>query len=97
MGDTGSLFLGGFLGSVLVLSGNTLFVPIFGIMFVISAVSVIIQVIHYKRKKERVFLMTPIHHHFQLKGITEAKISYIYFIITLIFGFISFINYMGYI
>ncbi|MBD5632083.1 MAG: phospho-N-acetylmuramoyl-pentapeptide-transferase [Clostridia bacterium] len=86
MGDTGSLALGGFISCISVFSGNSLYIPIVGIMFVISGISVIVQVIYYKRTRKRVFLMAPIHHHFQMKGYTECKISYVYFALTTLVG-----------
>ena len=91
MGDTGSLALGGLISCLSVFSGNTLYIPVLGIMFVLSGISVIIQVIYYKRTKRRVFLMAPIHHHFQMKGYTESKISYTYFVITSLVGIICLI------
>ena len=86
MGDTGSLALGGFIACVSVFSGNSLYIPLVGIMFVISGISVIVQVIYYKRTRKRVFLMAPIHHHFQMKGYSECKISYAYFALTCLVG-----------
>lgn len=86
MGDTGSLALGGFISCVSVFSGNSIYIPILGIMFVISGISVIVQVIYYKRTRKRIFLMAPIHHHFQMKGYSESKISYAYFVITSLIG-----------
>lgn len=82
MGDTGSLALGGFIGIVAVLSGLELLLPIMGIMFVLSALSDIIQVLHYKRTKKRVFLMAPLHHHFEQKGVHENRIVVVYIVIT---------------
>lgn len=82
MGDTGSLGLGGFIAIVALLSGLELLLPIMGIMFVLSAVSDIIQVLHYKRTKKRVFLMAPLHHHFEQKGVHENKIVVVYIVIT---------------
>ncbi|MDE7265045.1 MAG: phospho-N-acetylmuramoyl-pentapeptide-transferase [Clostridia bacterium] len=89
MGDTGSLALGGFISCVSVFSGNSLFIPSLGIMFVISGISVIVQVIYYKRTRRRVFLMAPLHHHFQMKGYTECKITYAYVLITALVGILS--------
>ncbi len=89
MGDTGSLSLGGFLAAISIFSSNTFFIPVLGIMFVISSISVIIQVFYFKRTRKRVFLMTPIHHHFQLKGYSEAKIVFSYSSITFVMGAIS--------
>jgi phospho-N-acetylmuramoyl-pentapeptide-transferase len=88
MGDTGSLALGGFISCVSIFSGNSLYIPIIGIMFVLSGISVIVQVIYYKRTRRRIFLMAPVHHHFQMKGYTECKISYMYFLITSLVGII---------
>lgn len=86
MGDTGSLALGGLIACVTVFSGNSLYLPILGITFVLSGISVIVQVIYYKRTGKRVFLMAPLHHHLQMKGLTECKISYIYALITAVSG-----------
>lgn len=86
MGDTGSLSLGGFAASVALFSGNALVIPIAGAMFVLSSISVIIQVIYYKKTGKRVFLMAPIHHHFQEKGYSEGKISFVYAVITAVLG-----------
>ena len=88
MGDTGSLALGGLISCLSVLSGNSLYIPILGIMFVISGISVIVQVIYYKRTRRRVFLMAPIHHHFQMKGYTECKITCAYVLSTAFVGII---------
>ena len=88
MGDTGSLALGGFISCVCVFTENTLYIPLLGIMFVISGISVILQVIYYKRTRRRIFLMAPIHHHFQMKGYTECKIAYSYVVITALIGLI---------
>lgn len=91
MGDTGSLAIGGLISCVSVFSGNSLYIPILGIMFVISGISVIVQVIYYKRTRKRVFLMAPLHHHFQMKGYSECKISYCYFALTAFVGIICLI------
>ena len=88
MGDTGSLALGGLISGISVFSGNSLYIPILGIMFVVSGISVIVQVIYYKRTRRRVFLMAPLHHHFQMKGYTECKITYAYVLITAFVGII---------
>ena len=84
MGDTGSLALGGFIGAFSIFTRLELFLPIIGIMFVLSAVSDIIQVLHYKRTKRRVFLMAPLHHHFEKKGVHENRIVVIYIVITML-------------
>ena len=86
MGDTGSLSLGGFAASSALLTGNVLAIPFVGIMFVLSSISVMMQVIYYKRTGKRIFLMAPIHHHFQQKGHTEGKIAYAYAAVTALVG-----------
>ena len=94
MGDTGSLSLGGFLGAISIFSLNGFFIPILGIMFVLSSISVIVQVLHYKKTKQRIFLMAPLHHHFQLKGYTETQIGYIYSLITVVCGVVAVLSYL---
>ena len=94
MGDTGSLSLGGFIGSISIFSSNSFYIPILGIMFVVSCISVIVQVVYFKKTKKRVFLMAPLHHHFQMKGYSEQKISYIYSVITAILGLFCIIIYL---
>ena len=84
MGDTGSLALGGLIASLAICTKQILLIPILGIMFVVSCVSVILQVISYKLTKKRVFLMAPYHHHLEKKGLNENKIVVIYIVITLI-------------
>lgn len=94
MGDTGSLSLGGFIGAISIFSLNSFFIPLIGIMFVLSSISVIIQVLYFKRTKKRVFLMAPIHHHFQLKGYSETQIGYVYALITTICGVLAILPYL---
>ena len=94
MGDTGSLALGGFVAITSIVSGNLLFIPVVGITYVLSSISVIVQVIYYKRTKKRVFLMAPLHHHFQHKGYEESKIAVGYKVLTLILGLICVISYL---
>lgn len=86
MGDTGSLALGGALAGLAVMSGLSLIAPIIGVVFVISCVSDIIQVLHYKRTKKRVFKMAPFHHHLERSGLHENKIVSLYLTVTLIVG-----------
>lgn len=86
MGDTGSMALGAAVACIGIFSRSSLFIPLFGIMFVASALSVVIQVAYYKKTKKRVFLMAPLHHHFEKKGIHETKIVAVYGIITLMVG-----------
>ena len=92
MGDTGSLYLGGMIATISIFSSNTLFIPLFGIMFVVSGISVIMQVLVYKRSKKRLFLMAPLHHHFEYKGHSESKIVFTYKLITLFVSLICLIT-----
>ena len=94
MGDTGSLSLGGFVAITSVVTGNLLFIPIIGITYVLSSISVIIQVIYFKKTQKRVFLMAPLHHHFQHKGYDESKIAVGYKMLTLVLGLICVISYL---
>ncbi|MCL2569770.1 MAG: phospho-N-acetylmuramoyl-pentapeptide-transferase [Firmicutes bacterium] len=87
MGDTGSLYLGGIIATLSIFSFMGLFILFLGIMFVVSALSDIIQVIYFKKTGgKRVFLMAPYHHHLEKKGFSEAKIVVIYSIVTVIMG-----------
>lgn len=87
MGDTGSLALGGFASCIAVFTGNALYIAVVGLAFVFSVISVVLQVIYYKvTNGKRIFLMSPVHHHFQQKGYSESKISYAYFLATLLLG-----------
>ncbi len=74
MGDTGSLALGAVLATVAILTRREVTLFFVGFVFVIETLSVIIQVLHYKRTKKRIFLMTPLHHHFEKKGYDEPDI-----------------------
>ena len=89
MGDTGSLALGGLITTLAVFSKLTLYIPFLGLCYVITALSDIIQVLHYKRTKKRIFLMAPLHHHFQMKGVHENKVVAIYIISTMIICLIA--------
>ncbi|UWQ00604.1 phospho-N-acetylmuramoyl-pentapeptide-transferase [Aliiroseovarius crassostreae] len=89
MGDTGSLALGGALGAIAVATKHELVLAIVGGLFVVEALSVIIQVLYYKRTGKRVFLMAPIHHHFEHKGWKEPQIVIRFWIISLILALIG--------
>lgn len=89
MGDTGSLALGGALGSIAVLTKHEIVWMIIGGVFVAEALSVIIQVVWFKRTGKRVFLMAPIHHHFEKKGYAESQIVIRFWIIALVLAMIG--------
>ncbi|WP_299874476.1 phospho-N-acetylmuramoyl-pentapeptide-transferase [uncultured Sulfitobacter sp.] len=89
MGDTGSLALGGALGAIAVATKHELVLAIVGGLFVVEALSVIIQVIYFKRTGKRVFLMAPIHHHYEKKGWAEPQIVIRFWIISLILAMVG--------
>jgi phospho-N-acetylmuramoyl-pentapeptide-transferase len=89
MGDVGSLSLGGFLGTMAVLTKNELLMVLLGGVFVVEALSVITQVASFKLTGKRIFKMAPIHHHFELGGLTETKIIVRFWIISILLGALS--------
>ena len=89
MGDTGSLALGGALGAIAVASIQEIVLAIVGGLCVVEALSVIVQVIYFKRTGKRVFLMAPIHHHYEKKGWAEPQIVIRFWIISLILAMIG--------
>ncbi|APZ51524.1 phospho-N-acetylmuramoyl-pentapeptide-transferase [Salipiger abyssi] len=89
MGDTGSLALGGALGAIAVATKHEIVLAIVGGLFVVEALSVIIQVFYFKRTGKRVFLMAPIHHHYEKKGWAEPQIVIRFWIISLILALIG--------
>ncbi|GGD92325.1 phospho-N-acetylmuramoyl-pentapeptide-transferase [Aureimonas endophytica] len=89
MGDTGSLALGGMVGTIAVATKHELVLAIIGGLFVIEALSVIIQVGSFKLTGKRVFLMAPIHHHFEKLGWTESQVVVRFWIIAFILAFIG--------
>ena len=89
MGDTGSLALGGALGAIAVATKHEIVLAIVGGLFVVEALSVIIQVLYFKRTGKRVFLMAPIHHHYEKKGWAEPQIVIRFWIISLILAVVG--------
>lgn len=89
MGDTGSLALGGALGAIAVCTKHEIVLAIVGGLFVVEALSVIIQVLYFKKTGKRVFLMAPIHHHFEKKGWSEPQIVIRFWIIALILALVG--------
>ncbi len=93
MGDTGSLALGGFVVSVAIILKMPLFLVIVGLIYVLEALSVIIQVFYFKiTHGKRFFKMAPLHHHYEMKGVTETKIVMTFYIITTILCLIGFLG-----
>jgi phospho-N-acetylmuramoyl-pentapeptide-transferase len=95
MGDTGSLGLGGAIAALAVLTKNEVLLIIIGGIFVMEALSVAIQVFSFQRFRKRVFLMAPIHHHFELVGWSETKIILRFWIVAAICGAIGFTLYQA--
>ncbi|MEE8722876.1 MAG: phospho-N-acetylmuramoyl-pentapeptide-transferase [Eggerthellaceae bacterium] len=95
MGDTGSLALGMALGCLAVVTKTEFVVIIIGGLFVCEALSVMIQVAHYKRTGRRVFLMAPLHHHFEKKGWSETKVVVRFWIISGMFAGAGFVLYFA--
>ncbi|MCA0920092.1 phospho-N-acetylmuramoyl-pentapeptide-transferase [Pseudooceanicola nanhaiensis] len=89
MGDTGSLALGGAIGAIAVATKHEIVLGIVGGLFVVEALSVIIQVLYFKRTGKRVFLMAPIHHHYEKKGWAEPQIVIRFWIISLILAMVG--------
>lgn len=82
MGDTGSLFLGGFVSAVSIAMGFEIFLIMCGIMFIVETMSVILQVASFKLTGKRIFKMSPIHHHFEMCGMSENAIVIMFSVIT---------------
>jgi UDP-N-acetylmuramyl pentapeptide phosphotransferase/UDP-N-acetylglucosamine-1-phosphate transferase len=89
MGDTGSLALGGVIGTMAILTKQELLLPVVAGLFVIEALSVVIQVASFKLTGKRVFRMAPLHHHFELKGWSETKVTIRFWIIAILFALMS--------
>ena len=89
MGDVGSLSLGGFLGSMAVFTKNEILMLVLGGVFVAEALSVIAQVISFKLTGKRVLKMAPLHHHYELEGMTETKIIVRFWIISILLAVLS--------
>lgn len=84
MGDVGSLALGGALAAMAIMTGTAIYLGIAGIIYVAEALSVMIQVAWFKRTKRRVFLMAPLHHHYEYKGWKETKVVMVFALATLV-------------
>jgi phospho-N-acetylmuramoyl-pentapeptide-transferase len=89
MGDTGSLSLGGSLGVVSIISKHEIVLAIVGGLFVLETVSVVVQVVSFKLTGKRVFMMAPLHHHFEKKGWAESTVVIRFWIISIILALIG--------
>ncbi len=95
MGDTGSLGLGGAIGAMAVMTNTTILLVLIGGIFVVEAVSVIAQVAAFQSLRKRIFLMAPLHHHFEMRGWSETKIILRFWIVGLVFAAIGFTLYQA--
>ncbi len=93
MGDTGSLGLGGAIAGLAVMTQTEVLLILIGGIFVIEAVSVLIQIVSFQAFRKRVFLMAPLHHHFELKAWSETKVILRFWIIAIIGAGIGFTIY----
>jgi phospho-N-acetylmuramoyl-pentapeptide-transferase len=93
MGDVGSLSLGGALAAVAVLTKTEILVLVIGAVFVLEAFSVILQVFSFQLTGRRIFLMSPLHHHFELKGWSEWRVVSFFWLASMIFALIGLYQY----
>ena len=89
MGDVGSLALGAAIGTVAVLAKQEILLVLVGGLFVLEAMSVIIQVASFKLRGKRVFRMSPLHHHFELSGWAEPKVIVRFWILSILFALMA--------
>lgn len=89
MGDTGSMFLGGLVVALAFGVGRPILLIFAGILYILEALSVVLQVAWYKRTKKRIFKMSPIHHHFEMSGWSEEKICFVFSLVALIGGVLA--------
>ena len=95
MGDTGSMALGGAVAAVAAISRSEITLLIIGGVYVIEAISVIIQVVSFQTTGKRVFLMAPLHHHFELKGWSETRIVKVFSLVSLLFVIAGLLGFKG--
>ena len=89
MGDTGSMFLGGLVVALGFSSGRPVLLLLFGILYILEALSVVLQVLSFKLTGKRIFKMSPIHHHFEMCGWSEEKICFVFSIVALVGCFLA--------
>ncbi|NNC87170.1 MAG: phospho-N-acetylmuramoyl-pentapeptide-transferase, partial [Akkermansiaceae bacterium] len=89
MGDTGSLAIGGALGTAAISTKQELLLVLIGGVFVMEALSVILQVASFKTRGKRIFAMSPIHHHFELRGWHESQVITRFWILSIIFALVG--------
>ncbi len=96
MGDSGAFALGGALGALALLTKTELLLPVIGGVFVVETLSVIIQVVYFRLTGKRVFRMSPLHHHYELGGMSEAAVVRRFWLMGLVFGLAGFLGLRGF-
>ncbi len=91
MGDVGSLAIGGAVASLSILTGTLIIFPVVGLVYFAETISVVMQVGYYKRTGKRIFLMSPLHHHYEQKGLKETQVVKGFLKASLAFGFLAII------
>lgn len=89
LGDVGSLTLGNIIIVSSIVLNNIIMIPLIMLLFIIETLSIIIQVLYYKKTKKRIFLMAPLHHHFEIKKVEESKIVLTFYLVGFILSFIA--------
>ena len=95
MGDTGSLALGGAMAAMAILTKTELLLVIAGGLYVLEALSVILQVISFKTRGVRIFKMSPVHHHFELSGWSEVKVVTVFWLFSALVAIIAIVTVLG--
>ena len=95
MGDTGSLALGGGMAAMAILTKTELLLVIAGGLYVLEALSVILQVISFKTRGVRIFKMSPVHHHFELSGWSEVKVVTVFWLFSALVAIIAIVTVLG--
>lgn len=90
MGDTGSIALGGYVVAIALLEQNPLIIVLIGFIYLVENISVILQVGYYKKTKKRIFLMAPLHHHYEKKGMTEVQVVIMFTAVTVVMGLVAY-------
>ncbi|WP_120946019.1 MULTISPECIES: phospho-N-acetylmuramoyl-pentapeptide-transferase [Helicobacter] len=92
MGDSGSLGIGGFIAYMAIITNNEILLVLMGLVFVLEALSVILQISSYKVRKKRIFAMAPLHHHFESKGLPENKIILRFWIVAILSNLVALLS-----
>ena len=92
MGDSGSLPIGAFVGYLAIIAKSEFLLFLIGFVFIVNALSVILQVGSFKMRKKRIFLMAPLHHHFELKGMAENKIIIRFWIVSILMNMLALLS-----